>query len=76
MKKLTKIKIARPIPLDARPRAEISPVPRLARRALICVWTADPETGRLICSWTRPMDGDRACVSDPAEPPSTLRIAA
>ena len=55
MNKLTKILFTRPIARDVIPfrdSGEVIPVCRRARRALICVWTLDPETGRLVCSWS------------------------
>jgi hypothetical protein len=79
MNKLTKTQFAHPIVRDAMPRrafAEIIPFPRRARRALICVWTTDPETGRLACHWTRPTDGDQCLARDLGEPPPALQIAA
>ena len=79
MNKLTKIQFARPIVRDAMPRhlfAEIVPFRRRARRALVCVWTTDPETGRLACHWTRPTDGDQGLARDLGEPPPALPIAA
>lgn len=79
MNKFTKIQVARPVARVARPAragAGTSPIPRLTRRALICVWTADADTGRLVCSWRRPTDADRQQALDASEPPSTLRIAA
>ena len=79
MNKLTKIQFARPIVRDAMPRcvfAEIMPFGRRARRALICIWTTDPETGRLACHWTRPTGGDPGLARDFGEPPPAFPIAA
>ncbi len=79
MKMLTNIQVARPVARDAilaRAGARTSPIPRLARRPLICVWTADPETRRLVCSWERPTDGDRQHSPDAGEQLPALRIAA
>ena len=48
MNKLIKILFTRPIARDVIPfrdSGEVIPVCRRARRALICVWTPDPETG-------------------------------
>ena len=49
---------------------------RRARRALVCVWRTDPETGRLACSWTQPTDGDQGLARDLGEPPPAFLIAA
>ncbi len=79
MNKLTKIQFARPIVRDAmlcRVFADIIPFRRRARRTLVCVWTTDPVTGRLACSWTTPTDGDQCLARDAGEPPPKLRIAA
>lgn len=79
MNKLTKIQFARPIARDAMPRrifAGITPFGRGARRALVCVWTTDPETGRLACHWTTPTDGEQGLPRDLSEPPPALAIAA
>ena len=80
MNKLIKILFTRPIARDAIPSrdsGEVIPVCRRARRALICVWTPDPETGRLICSWIKPGDENRSLTRDAEEPPSfALQIAA
>jgi hypothetical protein len=79
MNKLTKIQFARPIVRDAMPChvfADIVPFRRRARRALVCVWRTDPETGRLACSWTESTDGDQCLARDLGEPPPALLIAA
>jgi hypothetical protein len=79
MNKLTKTQFARPIVRDAMPCrgfADIFPFRRRARRALVCVWRTDPETGRLACSWTEPTDGDQCLARDLGEPPPALLIAA
>jgi hypothetical protein len=78
MNKLTKTQFARPIVRDAmacRVFADIIPF-RRARRALVCVWRTDPETGRLACSWTQPTDGDHGLARDLGEPPPAFLIAA
>jgi hypothetical protein len=79
MNKLTKIQFARPIIRDATPCrvfADIIPFRRRARRALVCVWRADPETGRLACFWEEPTDGEQCFARDAGEPPPALQIAA
>jgi hypothetical protein len=79
MNKLTKILFARPIARDAmscRGSAVVIPFHRRARRALVCVWTTDPETGRLVCSWTEPTEGDECLARDSGEPPPAFQIAA
>ena len=78
MNKLTKIQFARPIVRDARPRRVFAEIIlfRRARRSLDCVWTTDPETGRLACHWTKPTDGDQRLARDLGEPPPALLIAA
>ncbi len=70
MNKLTKTQFARPIV------AEIIPFRRRVRRALVCVWRTDLETGRLACSWTKPTDDDQCRARDLGEPPPALPIAA
>ena len=79
MNKLTKVQFARPINRDAMPCrafAAIVPFRRRPRRALVCVWRTDPETGRLACSWTEPTDVGRCLLRDAGEPPPALLIAA
>ena len=44
---------------------------------LVGAWTIDPETGRLVCSWTEPHGRAIQCLArDAGEPPSALPIAA
>ena len=78
MNKLIKILFTRPIARDVIPFRDSGEVPvcRRARRALICVWTPDPETGRLVCSWRRPSDVEGSLTQDAGEPPPALQIAA
>lgn len=79
MKMFTDIRVERPVARDAIPTragTRTSPIPRLTRRPLICICTADLETGRLVCSWERPTDGDRQHSLDAGEPLPALRIAA
>jgi hypothetical protein len=40
-----------------------------ARRTLVCVWSIDPATGRLVCTWTRAAQGDPRCLEDAQHPP-------
>ncbi len=79
MNKLTKILFARPIARDAIARAsnEAAPFRRRSRQTLIAVWTPDPETGRLVCTWRRPADDGRAVTQqDAGEPPPARQMAA
>ncbi|ARN82987.1 hypothetical protein [Methylocystis bryophila] len=39
------------------------------RRTLICAWSVDPATGRLVCTWTRAAQGDPLCLEDAQHPP-------
>lgn len=78
MNKLTKILFARPIARDAIARAsdEAAPVRRRTRPTLIAVWTPDPETGRLVCSWRRPADDDRVGAQEDTGEPPPVQMAA
>ncbi len=78
MNKVIKILFTRPIArvvIPFRDSGEVR-VCRRTRRALICVWTPDPETGRLVCSWRRPSDVEGSLTQDAGEPPPALQIAA
>lgn len=79
MNKLTKSLFARQILRDAIPfrmGEEAIPVRCRARPALLCVWTPDPETGRLICTWKRPTDENNSATQDAEEPLPALQMAA
>ncbi len=79
MDKLTRILFARPAPRDAlasRGGEQAIPARRRARPTLICVWTPDPATGRLICTWKRPTDESASAALGSGEPPPALRMAA
>ncbi len=44
---------------------------------LISVWTPDPETGRLVCTWRRPTEeGNSSTATVAGEPPPALQMAA
>lgn len=51
-------------------------IPNLRRERLIGVWTRDPTTNRLVCTWRRPATADNLPAGDAAEPPSYLQLAA
>jgi hypothetical protein len=51
-------------------------IPNLRRERLISVWTRDPTTNRLVCTWRRPAAADNLPAGDAAEPPSCLQLAA
>ncbi len=76
MIKLTKILFARLLVQETFPNgagAEVISIRRNRRRPLICVWTRDPETGRLVCSWVKPADDDQCPAGDvAARPPPRL----
>lgn len=81
MNKLTRMLFGpRPVAretISARPaEARISTIPSRRRERLISVWTPDPETGRLVCTWRRPAAEDNCPKGDAAEPPPSLQLAA
>jgi hypothetical protein len=52
-------------------------LPRLAKAERPhAVWVRDPETGRLVQSWTADEDGERSCMGRPPRPPFFTRLAA
>ncbi len=80
MIKLTKILSARLLVREkfpSGPSAEVISIRRRRqRRPLICVWTKDPETGRLVCSWVKPPADDHHRAQDAGRPPPALCAAA
>jgi hypothetical protein len=75
---MTKLAIVR----AARSRANSTLGATIRReQPLICVWTRDPGTGRLVCRW-RPADAEQPqsdlpfLIRDRGRPPSTMRAAA
>jgi hypothetical protein len=47
---------------------------RPSRRTLVCVWTRDLASGRLVCSWVEPAHKDDDCNF--GEPPLRFALAA
>ncbi len=77
MNKLTKILFApRPAARDAISARRDEGRIRARRERLISVWTPDPETGRLICTWRRPAAENSLETADAGEPPPALQVAA
>lgn len=78
MNKLTKIlRGSRPVSRDAvAPLRSADPIPVQRRERLICIWSPDPNTGRLICTWHRPSGENGAATPDAGEPPPALEMAA
>lgn len=78
MNKLTKILFApRPVARDAISARRVEEhIPALRRERLISVWTPDPETGRLICTWRRPAAESDSATANAGEPPPALQMAA
>ncbi|KAF2990565.1 hypothetical protein OGR47_01945 [Methylocystis sp. MJC1] len=77
MNKLIKIFSSRPVAKGAVVlgfREEHIPVFR--RERLISVWSRDPATGRLICTWRKPSEENGSSTPDAEEPPQTLKMAA
>ena len=80
---MTKLMIFRATARRAASKAAASP----RRAPLVCAWTRDPASGKLICVWRRAGDSqaesDRSClipgshlVQDLGRPPSVVRAAA
>ncbi len=77
MNKLTKIFASRPIAKGAIfPRLGEEHIPVFRRERLISVWTPDPATGRLICTWRRPSEENGCTKLDAEEPPQAHMMAA
>lgn len=78
MNKLTKILFGpRPVARGAlSPRHTAAHIADRRRERLISVWTPDPETGRLICTWRRPGKESGSATIDAEEPPPALQRAA
>lgn len=51
-------------------------IPVFRRERLISVWTKDPTTNRLVCTWRRPAAEDNRLTGDASEPPPFLQLAA
>lgn len=69
MNKLTKIFASRPIAKGGTsPRLGEEHIPALRRDRLISVWTCDPVTGSLICTWRRPSEENGSTKPDAGEP--------
>jgi hypothetical protein len=66
----------RPIADAVPPRRCEEHIPDLRRERLISVWTRDPATGRLVCSWKRPAREEASETANAEEPPQSFRIAA
>lgn len=80
MNKLTRVLfVSRPINGDAilsgRVDAHI-PMRNRTKPALIAIWTPDPETGRLICTWRRTAEESGSAMLATGEPPPAFQIAA
>ncbi|MEK8126128.1 hypothetical protein WOB59_24720 [Methylocystis sp. IM4] len=65
---------ARPTAASAHCAAERDRVGR--RERLISVWTPDPETGRLVCTWRRPTEEGNSPAAVAGEPPPAFQMAA
>jgi hypothetical protein len=79
MNKLTTFVFARSAAREAavaRRGARVLAFRRPAPQRLVCVWTPDPETGRLVCSWNEPEAEGQNPINEFAEPPSALPLAA
>ncbi len=80
MIELTKVLSARLLVREKIPNgasAEVISIRRRRqRRPLICVWTKDPETGRLVCSWIKPPADDQHCSQDAGRRPPALCVGA
>jgi hypothetical protein len=78
MNKLMKILFPpRPAVRDAISARRIEDHIPARRERLISVWTPDPETGRLICTWRRPVqEENNLATTDAGEPPPAVQMAA
>ncbi len=67
----------RPAPKTAASARCVAERDRIRRRErLISVWTPDPETGRLVCTWRRPTEEGNSSAAAAGEPPPALQMAA